>query len=124
MKLLFENWRRYLTEGEVPNVNVVLHIKPSKIHGKGIFAGEPIPKGTDLGMSYIKNGEDNQNLPILGRYHNHSESPSCYSALEGTPEKKMYIRKLISMRDIEPGEEITVDYRLQPDLEQPGQWAD
>ena len=36
---------------------------------------------------------------------------------------KTYTRNLIASRDIEPGEEITVNYRLQPDLEQPGAWA-
>ena len=31
--------------------------------------------------------------------------------------------KLTPTKDIEPDEEITVDYKLQPDLEQPGQWT-
>ena len=123
MKLLIENWRKFLKEEKVPDVNVILFIKPSDIHGKGIFAGEMIPQGTELGISHMRDGGDNFTIPTFGRLHNHSETPNCASILEGSPEEKVYIRKLVAIKDIEPDEEITVDYKLQPDLEQPGQWT-
>ena len=120
---LAEELNFLLKEDKVPDVNVILYFKPSKIHGKGIFAGELIPKGADLGVSHMRNGGDNWIIPDFGRYHNHSEAPNCRSALEGSPEDNTYIRKLIALEDIGPDEEITVDYRLQPELEQPGQWV-
>jgi len=126
MKLLLENWRKYVNEAgrpdKVPGANVDLHIKPSEIHGKGIFADQRILKGTDLGISHVrKNGM--WTIPDLGRWHNHSDNPSCHNILDGSMKDKTYTRNLITSRDIEPGEEITADYRFQPDLEQPGQWA-
>ena len=126
MKILFENWRKFIDEACCPDKisgsNVDLRLKPSKIHGKGIFAGEKIAKGTDLGTSHIrKNGM--WTIPDLGRWHNHSDNPTCHNTLDGSMESKTYTRNLIASRDIEPGEEITVNYTLQPDLEQPGRWA-
>ena len=32
-------------------------IKPSQLHGLGLFATEDIPKGTQLGISHFKNGD-------------------------------------------------------------------
>ena len=72
-----------------------------------------MPKGTDLGIAHIKQPEGYDITP-LGRYHNHSATPNCASILNGNN------RHLVTLRDIEPDEEITVDYTLQPDLEQPG----
>jgi len=117
MKLLFENWRRYLKEEKLSDVSVVLYIKPSPIQGLGVFAGEQIPKGTDLGVAQIKHTEGYSVTP-LGRYHNHSLEPNCENVLVGNE------RHLVSSKDVEPGEEITINYILQPDLEQPAEgWA-
>ena len=123
MKLLFENWRKFINEERVVDANAMLIIKPSNIHGDGIFAAERIPKDTDLGITSIRNGGNNWVIPPLGRWHNHSEQPTCYSVASAPIEGEKYTRNLFTKKDIEPGEEITVDYRLQPDMEQPGQWA-
>ena len=124
MKLLLENWRTYLNEStSVPDVAVKLYIKPSDIHGHGIFAGEQIPKGTKIGITAIRNGGDNWELPPLGRWHNHSEEPTCFSVTDAPIEGETYTRTMIAGRNILPDEEITVDYRQQPDMEQPGNWA-
>ena len=123
MKLLFENWRKYLNESHVPDTNVVLIIKPSDIHGKGIFAGEHVSKGTELGISHVRRGGDNWDIPPLGKYHNHSDQPNCVSVADAPLEGEKYSRKMVASRDIPAGEEVTVDYKLQPDLEQPGEWA-
>ena len=112
MKLLFENWRQYLKEERVPNVNVILYIKPSPIHGLGVFAGEQIPQGTDLGIAQTEQNEG-YSVTLLGEYHNHSLEPSCENISDGSA------RHLVSSKNIEPGEEITINYTLQPDLEQP-----
>ena len=123
MKLLFEVWRKFINENQVPNTRVFVIIKPSDIHGKGVFAGEYIPKGTEIGITAIRNGEKNWQIPILGKFHNHSEKPTCCSVASAPIEEKKYTRMLVADRDIFPDEELTVDYRLQPDLEQPGSWA-
>jgi len=123
MKLLFENWRKYLNESHVPDTNVILIIKPSDIHGKGVFAGQHISKGTELGVSSRRHGGDNWDIPPLGKWHNHSDQPSCVNVADAPIEGEKYTRKLVAGRDISPDEEITTDYRLQPDLEQPGEWT-
>jgi len=112
MKLLLENWRKYLKEEKLSDVNVVLYIKPSPIQGLGVFAGEQIPKGTDLGAAQTKQ-DKGYSVTSLGKYHNHSLEPNCENVLTGNE------RHLISSKDIAPGEEITINYTLQPDLEQP-----
>ena len=45
--------------------------------------------------------------------HNHSRNPNCHNVLIGNK------RHLVASRDINQGEELTTDYTLQPDLEQP-----
>ena len=50
---------------------------------------------------------------IIGNYHNHSETPNAERVLIGNQ------RFLKPKRKLRKGEEITVDYRLQPELEQP-----
>jgi len=112
MKLLLEKWRKYLKEEKLPGTNVILLIKPSPIHGLGVFSGEHIPKGTDLGIAQIKQDTDHEITP-LGKHHNHSSEPSCVNVSNGNE------RHLVTARDLEPDEEITINYVLQPDLEQP-----
>ena len=90
-----------------------LEVKDSPIHGLGVFSLEFIPRDTNLGAAQIKRDDGRYDITDLGRYHNHSESPNCYNIM------KNGVRSLYSHRNINPGEEITVDYRLQQDLEQP-----
>ena len=122
MKLIFENWRSFINESYVPDANAMLIIKPSNIHGKGIFAAERIPKDTDLGITSIRNGGSNWVITPLGKWHNHAEQPTCYSVASAPIEGERYNRTLFTKRDLKPGEEITVDYRLQPEMEQPEDW--
>ena len=113
MKLLLENWRRFINEEVVTSTEVSLYLAPSPIHGNGVFTGKHMPKGTDLGIAHTKHGESYDITP-LGKHHNHSYEPNCASVLNGGS------RHLVALRDMEPDEEITVDYTLQQDLEQPG----
>ena len=48
--------------------------------------------------------------------HNHSDDPNCHNELVNGKQ-----RFLVASRDIDEGEELTTDYRLQPDLEQPSE---
>ena len=85
------------------------YIGSSNIEGKGLFANRKIKKDSEIGTSHIYE----QPTFTVGNYHNHSSSPNMYSVMDGD------IRKLYAIRDIEPGEELTVDYRQQPELGQP-----
>ena len=90
-----------------------LAIEESPIHGLGIFATRSIPAHTDLGTAQVRVPHGGYQVTDLGKYHNHSEDPTCYNKRVG---KK---RHLFPHHKLSPGEEITVDYRLQRDLEQP-----
>lgn len=74
-------------------------VKDSPIEGKGVFSQRPYVSGEVVG-SYIIDGNKTQ----LGRYINHSNYPNVgYS--EG---------KMIAIRAIETGHELTADYRYSP----------
>ena len=87
-------------------------VAPSRIQGYGIIADRPIPRGSNLGLAHWWNGST-WATTSLGEYHNHAIPPTATNVRVGSN------RYLVATRDIRPGEEITVDYRLQPDLEQP-----
>ena len=84
-------------------------VKPSNIQGKGLFANKMINSDEFIGLAH----ENGQPVGKIGNYHNHSENPNSESILIGN---KRYIK---AKRPLFKGEEITVDYRQQPELEQP-----
>lgn len=87
-------------------------VKPSPIHGTGVFAKQPVSKGQVIGVSHIrktfeKNGEMYQApfpSKILGGY-NHSNSSPNINVKDNGDHIVMY-----AIRDIQPGEEITGNY--------------
>jgi hypothetical protein len=81
----------------------------SKIQGKGLIVKKPIKKGERIGTAHI-NGKPTS---VVGKYHNHEDEPTAINVKEGNK------RYLIADRDLMPGDEITTNYRLQPELEQP-----
>ena len=91
-----------------------LTIKESKIEGLGIFASKDIKEGSDLGISHVYDDrfpDGYIRLPI-GAFINHHEMPNCKATVsESDPllGKLKHIR-IISIKDIEKGEEITLDY--------------
>jgi uncharacterized membrane protein (UPF0127 family) len=91
------------------NKERAIEIKPSKIQGDGAFIKENINKGTVIGLAH----RNNQPSTELGQYHNHSENPNSENVKIGDN------RYLVSLRPMKKGEEITVNYRNQPELEQP-----
>jgi len=86
-----------------------IKVKPSKIEGKGLFTNKDFLPTDIIGLAH----ENGQPVGIIGNYHNHSETPNAESVLIGNQ------RFLKPKRKLRKGEEITVDYRLQPELEQP-----
>jgi hypothetical protein len=85
-------------------------VKKSNIQGNGLFINEPIRKGDIIGLAHI----NNQPTPIVGKNHNHSENnPTAVTISQGNK------RYLVAAKDLPAGTEITTNYRLQPELEQP-----
>ena len=109
-KLIREYVREILLENQLSND---LGVADSPIHGIGIFARNPIPAHTDLGIAQIKRSDNGYDIARLGKYHNHSNSPTCYNKdIDGA-------HHLFPHHDLGIGDEVTIDYTLQPDLEQP-----
>jgi hypothetical protein len=97
------------------NPNKKYHVDESEIQGKGVFASKDLKKGEVIGLLHdiIEMG-NKYKFTELGKFHNHSDNPNCHNELvDGNK------RFLVATRDISEGEELTTDYRLQPDLEQP-----
>lgn len=84
-------------------------VDKSSIEGKGLFAGRDIRKGEVIGLAH----SDGQPVGSIGKFHNHSEQPNAISVKQGSE------RYLIATNDLPFGAEITTDYRMQPELEQP-----
>jgi hypothetical protein len=90
------------------------YIDKSDIAGKGAFAKQFIPKGSPIDLLHQINqpGVD-YDFTQLGKSYNHSEDPNTFNKLVGNQ------RYMVANQDIYPGQELTGDYRMQPDLEQP-----
>lgn len=87
-------------------------IGPSAIHGQGAILAMPTAMGAVIGLAHWFDGRAWQ-CTELGAFHNHSRTPSAKNVrVDGR-------RFLVALRDLLPGEEVTTDYRQQPDLEQP-----
>ena len=85
-----------------------LTIRVSKVQGLGLFATRPIPKGTVLGVSHIRNKafENGYIRTPLGGFINHSEWPNS----ELIRHNQGYVLKTLVTIII--GEEITTKYHL------------
>lgn len=131
----------FMKRHRFPHDGVYTRISPSNIHGVGVFAICKIPKGTnifhgdDTEMVWIKmpdlktlpleikklyedfavirkNGTEygcpkNFNMLTVGWYLNHSKKPNVRCG-------KNY--EFFALRDIKPGEELTVDYKTYSEL--------
>lgn len=84
-----------------------LTINKSNIHGLGLMATKKIEKGTNLGITHIKNVDYADGLirTPLGGFLNHSDNPNCAYQMDGDN------FRLVAVRKIKSGEEITVSYR-------------
>ena len=88
----------------------VYHHK-SHIHGIGVFTPMNLKRGDTIGVRHTH--YDGFWYMTTHGYYNHSESPNCVI------EARDNINLIIAKVDIMRGEELTVDYREQPELEQP-----
>ncbi len=120
----------------------MIEVRPSGIHGKGVFALRHIPKGTRI-IEYIgervshaeadrryegKGATDNHTFLFIvdrhtvidagvggnaARFINHCCAPNCETVIE---DRRVFIHAL---RAIEPGEELVYDYLIQREDEDP-----
>ena len=86
-------------------------IKPSFIHGLGLFATREIRKDTVLGVSHVEVNDKLVRTP-LGGFLNHSDTSNCVRIkIHGHPE---WVLKTTT--DIMPEQELTLTYSLyKPD---------
>ena len=91
-------------------------IKNSSIEGLGLFATEFISSGTDLGMTHVYDERfENSYIRLpLGGFFNHSENPNSKVVDHSIDEVGNVINhlRLIAIKDIQPGEEVTAYYTL------------
>jgi SET domain-containing protein len=120
----------------------LIEVRRSKVHGLGVFAKSRIPKGARI-IEYVgdrvshaeadrryEDKEENDSHTFLfivdaktvidagvdgndARFFNHSCDPNCESVVEN---KRVYIEAL---RAIEPGAELTYDYQIQREDDDP-----
>jgi uncharacterized protein len=117
-------------------------VRRSNVHGLGVFANRAIPKGTRI-VEYTgervshaeadsryeeKDANDGHTFLFIvdsktvidagvdgndARFINHSCNPNCESVIEN---RRVYIE---AIRDIGPGEELTYDYQIQREDDDP-----
>ena len=79
----------------------------------GLFAKTPIKKGIHLGISHVFAPGfkgDHIRTPV-GGFINHSEEPNCHK-IESPEESVITYYSLVTSRDIEKDEELTLTYTL------------
>jgi len=88
-----------------------LTIGPSSIHGAGILAKEDIPGEVVIGISHVydPNFQHDYIRTPLGGFINHSEDPNCELVDD---DSDCGNKKIKTLRKIEMGEEITLQYSL------------
>lgn len=120
----------------------LIRVRRSRIHGTGVFAAAPMPKGARI-IEYAgervshaeaerryRSRDPNDNHTFLftvdartvidaavggnpSRFINHGCAPNCEAVIE---DKRIYIEAL---RDIGRGEELSYDYRIGRDADDP-----
>ena len=83
-------------------------IKDSDIHGSGVFATRDFDSGEFINVAIIGNKTTH-----FGGFLNHSDSPNAVTK-KGENTYQTY-----ALTSIDSGDEITVDYTVNKDLEQP-----
>jgi hypothetical protein len=94
-------------------LNKNYEFRKSPIHGVGAFSKTKFNKGDFINTHILPHKNDKQ-VTAFGRNLNHSETPNAISKKENDGCYKVY-----ALTDINPGDEITLDYRVNQDLEQP-----
>ena len=113
-----------------------LEVRESDVHGRGVFARASIPRGTRIieytgrriPWSQVPEDQEDERTYYFGldngrevidpsvggneaQWINHSCSPNC-QAIENRDDRVF----IYALRNIEPGEELFYDYRLEVDV--------
>ena len=98
-------------------------IRPSEIHGVGIFANEDIPESTFIQKTHFKHEEMGWINLVPNNQYNHSElNANCKVELTTCCQENNYkCKELVTLRLIKKDEEILVNYGDSPELEPPGE---
>ena len=90
-----------------------VEIRNSPIHGVGLFAKTPIRKRTHLGVSHIyaPGFETSYIRTPVGGFVNHSDESNCVK-IESPKESMLTYYSLVTSKDIEKDEELTIKYTL------------
>jgi hypothetical protein len=91
----------------------MIEVKPSEIHGEGLFARYDILEDVDLQQTHCLHPEHGWVNIKPNHLFNHSETPNCKLV------RRDSFYHLYSVRPIECGEELTVDYRNHKEVGQP-----
>ena len=88
--------------------------KQSKVQGKGIFATKDLEANKVLFETHKKTSGALEWINLIPNCsYNHSTEPNCHSLTLGN------FKYLVTLREVEEGEELLVDYRKDRELEQP-----
>ena len=89
-----------------------LTIGRSPIHGLGLFATCDISLGIDLGIAHVNIVDFPHGYcrTPLGGFYNDSDEPNC--KLIDSDTMTFYVKRLVTIKDIAEGEEITCTYTL------------
>ena len=101
-----------------------LFIEESGINGQGLYTNAKLAEGTNLGMSHVELGKLMLRTP-MGGFINHSSKPNCTKVKSLLTRQQWNHRTnlpndkydhnftkwdLVTIKDIEEGEELTVHY--------------
>lgn len=132
-QISFQHLKRILDNRSM--MLIPTQVKPSPIHGLGLFTTAPVPKGTPIwrfqpGFDHIFSPQQFAALPLIAQKHtrwfcfvskadghvilsgdhacfiNHSDPPNT-----GAPDHATDPVTTIALRDLKEGEEITCNYR-------------
>ena len=90
-----------------------VEVRKSSIHGYGLFATTFIKRGTHLGVSHIyaPGFETSYIRTPIGGFINHDDESNCVK-IESPEESMLTYYSLVTTKDIEKDEELTVKYTL------------
>lgn len=94
------------------------YLGKSEIHGIGVFSKKFIKKGSFINYHFIpKNSHPYYKITEIGAHINHSKEPNAISKRINS---NLYL--IYSIKNILPNDEITLDYTVNKELEQPKSW--
>ena len=95
------------------DLNPNFKIGKSSIDGNGVISTISLKYGEFINIAIV-----GKKCTLFGAYLNHSDNPTA-KTIKGSDE----VYRTYAIKNIKPGEEITVDYTVNKDLEQPeGGW--